>query len=102
MLDQQLEISFLLDSVYERLGLTGSETELSLSTMSAINQKISTTKVMNLQIRGYTSDERITLSTAFTRSAIPVNRDHIPTTDTAKQWPYLHEIADKMPTIARY
>ena len=47
MLDQQSEITFLLDSVYERLGLTGSETELSLSTMSAINQKILTTKVMN-------------------------------------------------------
>ena len=33
MLDQQSEITFLLDSVYERLGLTGSETDLLLSTM---------------------------------------------------------------------
>ena len=99
MLDQQLEITFLLDSVYKRLGITGSETELSLSTMSAINQKISTMKVMNLQVRGYTSGERVILSTAFTRSAIPVNRDHIPKTDTAKQWPYLHEIADKVPPL---
>ena len=99
MLDQQSEITFLLDRLYERLGLTGSETELSLSTMSAVNQKISTTKVMNLQVRGYTSEERVTLSTAFIRSAIPVNRDHIPTTDTAKQWPYLHKIADKVSSL---
>ena len=96
MLNQQSKISFLLDSVHKRLGLTGSEPELSLSTISSINQNSSTTKVMNLQIHSYTSNKRINLLTKFIKSAIQVNRDHIPTTDTLKQWPYLHEIADKV------
>ena len=99
MLDLQSDITYVLDSVCEHLGATGCETEMTLSTMTSINEKFSTNMVSNLQVRGYTSDVRIDLPPAYVRSAIPANRDHIPTTQTAREWPYLQELVEKSPPL---
>ena len=44
-------------------------------------------------MRSYSCGVRIDVPPAYTQSAIPANRDHIPTTQTASEWPYLQELA---------
>ena len=61
--------------------------------MSATDDVVSTRKISDLYVRGYKSDERVKLPAAYTRPGIPINRSHIPTPDTARQWPHLEEIA---------
>lgn len=53
-------------------------------------------KLTGLQVRGFYSDKIITLPVTYSREFIPANRDHIPTPETAKAWPHLEHIADKI------
>ncbi len=39
---------------------------------------------------------KIHLPTTYTRDYIPANRSHIPTCETAKNWPRLENLADEM------
>ena len=55
--------------------------------------------VSGLRVRGYTSSVQIDLPPSYTKDYIPVKRDHIPTRNTAKQWPHLTEITDEMPHL---
>ena len=98
MLDTQSDTSFILESTLENLGVEGSETRLSLSTMLANNKVINSQRVNGLQVRGYNCDEVITLPSVFSRHIIPANRDHIPTPYTAMRWEHLQCISqDLMP-----
>ena len=98
MLDTQSDTSFILESTLENLGVEGSETRLSLSTMLAKNKIINSQRVNGLQVRGYNCDEVITLPSVYSRHIIPANRDHIPTPYTAMRWEHLQCISqDLMP-----
>lgn len=56
-------------------------------------------RVDGLRVRGYNSDVYIDLPPSYTKDCIPINRDHIPTSQTAKQWPHVTSIADQMSTL---
>ena len=96
MLDSQSDTTFILDQTYQDLGLQGSQTKLSLSTMSAKNQIINSNKVKGLMVRGYNTSLKIPLPAAFSRDMIPVNRTHIPTPEITKQWPHLSQVAAEL------
>ncbi|XP_023932720.1 uncharacterized protein LOC106173712 [Lingula anatina] len=96
MLDTQSDISFVLRNTSDSLQLQGTPVKLSLSTMSACNQILDSSKISGLSVRAYDGSERITLPPCYTRDVIPANRDHIPSPGIAHQWPHLQPIADKL------
>ncbi|MED6240252.1 hypothetical protein ATANTOWER_018148 [Ataeniobius toweri] len=51
--------------------------------MSAMSTVIPCDKLVNLQVRGYENERRITLPPVYTREFIPVTRSHIPMSETA-------------------
>ncbi|KAK7891878.1 hypothetical protein WMY93_023841 [Mugilogobius chulae] len=67
--------------------------------MSAKLTVIPCEKLLNLQVRGYQSKQRIALPPVFTREFIPANKSHIPTSETASKWPHLEKLADKLPPL---
>ena len=99
ILDTQSDVSFILDSTQDALGVQGIPTKLHLSTMSANNQLIECARLDGLRVRGHDSTEYISLPPVFSRSIIPVNRDHIPTSETANRWPHLQRIAHSLMPI---
>ncbi|KAL6481772.1 hypothetical protein MHYP_G00098520 [Metynnis hypsauchen] len=97
LLDTQSDTTFILDEVAQDLNTKKESVTLQLSTMSARSTVIPCQKLMNLQVRGYNSEKRIPLPSVFTREFIPANRLHIPTSETARKWPHLEQLADKIP-----
>ncbi|XP_013856110.1 uncharacterized protein LOC106511941, partial [Austrofundulus limnaeus] len=67
--------------------------------MLGVNSIVMSHRVTGLCVRGYDSDVRIDLPPSYTKDCIPVNYDNIPTRDTAKQWPHLSGIANKIPPL---
>lgn len=96
LLDTQSDTTFILSDTYRKLGLSGTDVKLSLSTMFAENQIVDSCKVKGLIVRGFDSSVRIPLPTVFTRDVMPANRSHIPTSDMARHWHHLNRIADKL------
>ena len=96
MLDTQSDTTFLLASTRQSLGIEGHHTTLTLSTITSERQKVQCRKLDGLSVRGYNQDVAVTLPTTFTRRYMPVDRSHIPTSDTARNWPHLHHIANKL------
>jgi hypothetical protein len=79
-----------------KLGATGPEEQLLLSTMSSRDEIVNTREISNLCVRGYNREEIIQLPPAYSRPQIPTERTHIPTPETAKGWPHLERIADEL------
>lgn len=60
--------------------------------MMGENAVVNSGKVSGVRVRGYSSATRIPLPPAYTKDWIPVNREHIPTCETAKCWSHLSPI----------
>ncbi|XP_076869830.1 uncharacterized protein LOC143521148 [Brachyhypopomus gauderio] len=97
LLDTQSDTTFILDEVAQDLNTKKESVSLQLSTMSAKSTVIPCHKLKNLQVRGYNSEKRIPLPPVFTREFIPANRSHIPTSETARKWPHLEQLAIEIP-----
>ena len=93
LLDTQSDNTFLTDKLCESLGIEGSETLLSLSTLSTKNHLIDTKRVQGLCVRGCSESTKIPLPVVYTQHCIPANRSHIPTPEMALQWPHLKQIS---------
>ncbi|XP_064632518.1 uncharacterized protein LOC135490878 [Lineus longissimus] len=96
MLDSQSDTTFILEKTRRELGLEGTETKLLLSTMTAADQLVPTTKVRGLVVRGMESHLHINLPPVFSRDIMPASRCHIPTPETALKWPHLQDLAGKL------
>ena len=99
LLDVQSDTTFVTEATCNQLGVSGPRVNLKLSTMSASDQVISTQKILNLHVRGFDSETRTALPVAYTREEVPVERSHIPTPETARKWPHLEHIADKLVSL---
>ena len=56
-------------------------------------------KASSLRVRGYTSTHVIDLPPTYTRDAIPLDREHIPTCETAKKWDHFKSITVEIPHL---
>ena len=79
--------------------MDGVETSLRLSTMSAINQVIYPRKVEGLTVHGLRGNKVVKLPPAFSRQSVTVNKENIPTPDTAIKWPHLRHLASEIPHL---
>ncbi|KAJ8026235.1 hypothetical protein HOLleu_34028 [Holothuria leucospilota] len=96
LLDTQSDTTFVTERTCDLLGVEGTKTALTLSTLSAKNQVVNSSRVEGLVVRGYNTSLGISLPTAFSRCSIPANRAHIPTPEMARQWSHLQGIANEL------
>ena len=92
MLDTQSDSSFITEETATSLGIKGKSVRLSLSTMTSKDKIISCKRFEGLQVRGFNSQHRIRLPGMYSRTAIPVNRDHIPCAEMLDAWPHLEQL----------
>ena len=90
MLDTQSDSSFITEETATKLGIKGKSVRL--STMTSKDEIVNSRKFKGLQVRGFNSQHRIKLPGMYSRTAIPVNRDHIPCAEMLDAWPYLEQL----------
>ncbi|XP_030208539.1 uncharacterized protein LOC115556311 [Gadus morhua] len=96
LLDTQSDTTFIDQEVSDSLNADKYPVKLKLTTMSGMNTVLSSESVFGLCVRGYSSAIQFDLPVAYSKDCIPVNRAHIPTCETAKQWSHLREIAEEI------
>ncbi len=96
LLDTQSDTTFILKDTAETLDTKMEPVKLKISTITSKTKVVSSHKLNGLQVRGIKSEVNIQLPTTYTRDYIPANRSHIPTCETAKNWPHLEHLADEM------
>ncbi|XP_053363240.1 uncharacterized protein LOC128533064 [Clarias gariepinus] len=92
LLDTQSDTTFVLSEVAGTLDVIKEPVKLELSTMTSKTTVIQSQRLKGLQVRGFYSNQRISLPSTFTREFIPANQDHIPTSETAKAWSHLKHL----------
>ena len=85
ILDTQSDATFILKETCDELGAKTEPTKLRFSTITCRELLVDNVKVSSLQVRGYNSDLKIPIPTAYTRTVIPSDEGHIPTKSTAKR-----------------
>lgn len=96
LLDTQSDSTFILGDLVSALNVKTQPVQLRLSTMTAVDTVIASKVACGLQVRGLHSESHVQLRQAYTRDFIPVDKSHIPTKDTALQWPHLRQLANKL------
>ncbi|RUA05619.1 MAG: hypothetical protein DSY43_04230, partial [Gammaproteobacteria bacterium] len=91
-LDSGSNTSFCTEHLINRLGISGKETTLSLTTMDNENVK-SKSKVVSLVVCDLDEKNTVELSNVYTRTKLPVSNEDIPRQDDVNQWPHLQGIA---------
>lgn len=99
LLDSQSDTTFIDQEVSDDLDADKHPVKLKLTTMSGKDTVITSESVSGLCVRGYCSAIQVNLPLAYTKDSIPINRSHIPTCETAKQWSHLAEIVDEIPPL---
>ena len=96
LLDTMSDTTFITSGCAQRLNATSTPACLRLLTITSENVNVPCHRYHQLMVRGYKSTKRIALPTAYSRDSIPIDRRHIPTPMTAKQWPHLQKIQDHL------
>ena len=99
LLDTQSDTAFIDQEVSRELQVDICPVKLKLTTMMGESAVVDSGKVSSLRVRGYSSATHIHLPPAYTKDCIPVNREHIPTCETAKRWSHLSPIIDEVPPL---
>ena len=97
LLDDQSNAVLVKDSVFERLGIEASPTNIRVSTVLNKDQLIASSRVRDLEVSDYHHQNSIRLPTAYTREDLPADDDDIPTRRAANQWDHLAHIAKHIP-----
>lgn len=96
LFDTQSDTTFILNDTAETLDIKKEPVKLKISTITSKTKVVPSHKLNGLQVRGIMSEVRIKLPTIYTRDYKPANRSHIPTCETAKNWPHLEHLAEEM------
>ena len=100
LLDSQSDTSFILDQTLNSFSVESTEVELSVSTMTGLNQNIKSRKCSGFEIRGHNLSEKVQLPTLYSRSEIPNNRNHFPSPSICRQYPHLESISSKLQSFS--
>ncbi|XP_052445763.1 uncharacterized protein LOC127987458 [Carassius gibelio] len=96
LLDTQSDTTFILEEIAQALDTKKESVQLKLSTMVSKSTVVPCQKIIGLKVRGFYSEKKISLPVTYSREFIPANRTHIPTPKTARVWPHLMHIAEKI------
>ena len=100
LLDSQSDTSFILDQTLNSFPVESTEVELSVSTMTGLNQNVKSRKCSGFEIRGHNLSEKVQLPTLYSRSEIPNNRDHFPTPSFCRQYSHLDSVSSKLQSFS--
>ncbi|XP_073732301.1 uncharacterized protein [Misgurnus anguillicaudatus] len=99
LLDTQSSHTFVDQEICEGLHALKEPVKLRLSTMMGKDVVVTSQRVEGLRVRGFSSNDFICLPPVYSKDFIPLERAHIPTCETARQWTHLAAIADEMPML---
>jgi len=99
LLDTQSDSTFIEERTCEELSAPVDPIKLKLSTKLGKDVTIQCKRARGLRVGGYTSTHYIDLPPAYTHDFIPLNKEHIPTCETARSWNHLADIAMEMPPL---
>ncbi|XP_039546986.1 uncharacterized protein LOC120492801 [Pimephales promelas] len=99
LLDTQSDTVFVEYAVSQSLKVDSCPVTLRLTTMVGRDSLISSERVSGLRVRGFNSTVILDLPPAYTKECIPVDRAHIPTSETARCWKHLAPLADRIPLL---
>ncbi|PIK33816.1 hypothetical protein BSL78_29367 [Apostichopus japonicus] len=99
LLDTQSDSTFIDGSICEELLVPTDPVKLELTTMRGKDSTVVSKRAKGLRVRGYTSSKCIDLPVTYTTDFIPLDKNHIPTCETAKNWNHLASIASEMPPL---
>ena len=99
LLDTQSDSTFIDENVCSQLDVPREPVRLNLTTLLGKDVSIECQKVRGLRVRGYTSPQFVDLPDTYTRDFIPLDREHIPTRETAQKWKHLKPIVSEMPSM---
>ena len=93
LLDTQSDTTFVSKYTFAKLGISATDTKLSLSTMTSERRTIPSKRVEGLRVRGHDSNIMIQLPTAYLHDSIPASRNSIPTPEMTATWPHLKSMS---------
>ncbi|KAI2650252.1 Ribosomal RNA large subunit methyltransferase K/L [Labeo rohita] len=99
LLDTQSDTVFTEYAVSQNLKVDSSPVTLRHTTMVGKDSLITSERVSGLRVRGFNSTVVLELPPAYTKDCIPVDRAHIPTTETASCWKHLAPLIDRIPPL---
>ncbi|XP_068136058.1 uncharacterized protein [Hyperolius riggenbachi] len=102
LLDTQSSNTFIDQEVCQKLQVAMEPVKLKFSTIMGKDSLEDSQRVTGLKVKGLCSDVRIDLPPVYTRDFIPLDREHIPTCETAKRWEHLSVISHKIPPLKEY
>ena len=91
-IDDGSDTTLCLRRLLDELGVRGSPTSFSLTTINAQRTKRSGEEV-SLTVRALSSDECIQLDRVWTVDKLPVSKKSIPSTEDIRDWPHLQGIS---------
>lgn len=90
-LDPGSSACFCTEDILSQLGGSGRKMSMSIETMGG-PFTLDTQAVEGLQISGLKEDVFVPLPEVFSKTSMPVNRDHIPNNADIRQWPHLRDV----------
>ncbi|XP_071088920.1 uncharacterized protein [Haliotis cracherodii] len=89
---------FMTEDLQCQLGAPSTQTTLKLRTMHGIDI-VPTSVVTGLVVMDIDCANPVPLPKTYVKNDIPVNRDQIPDPTFLKKWPYLRDMANKLPRV---
>ncbi|KAK3754726.1 hypothetical protein QZH41_007045 [Actinostola sp. cb2023] len=96
VLDDQSNVSFISQSLCDRLDLEGPSTVLHLTTVQDSNVPVESNRIHGLEVLDYHRENIVKLPTLFSRKNVPADRSQIPKPEVAREWNHLQSIAEKL------
>ena len=96
VLDDQSNVSFLSQSLCEKLNLEGPPTDLLLTTVQEGNVHVPSNRICGVEVLDFRREHAVRLPMMFKRDIIPASRSQIPKASVARKWEHLRPIADEL------
>ena len=96
LLNTQSDTSFVLVDTSAALSAQKTPVQLKLSTMTSTECVLRCNAVRGIQVCGFSSHTYVSISCAYTKDYIPVEKMHIPTSETVMAWQHFQCIASEL------
>ena len=97
LLDTMSCVTFIANSVAQRLKVTPKNTALRLNTMTSRAQSVDCGRIAGLQIRAANAQDKHSLPEVYTTNNLSVNPENIPTQETVENLSHLSHLAQELP-----
>eukprot|EP00745_Piridium_sociabile_P015411 TRINITY_DN22861_c0_g1_i1.p2 TRINITY_DN22861_c0_g1~~TRINITY_DN22861_c0_g1_i1.p2 ORF type:complete len:758 (-),score=115.49 TRINITY_DN22861_c0_g1_i1:4093-6366(-) len=97
LLDTMSSVTFVKDTIAQRLKVKTEKTALCLNTMTSHKQSVDCRRISGLQIRAVDSHHKHPLPEVFTTTNLSLNPDNVPTKKTAENYTHLRPISQYIP-----